>query len=82
MLTAERRAPRLPGSRHSPGFSLGEAAQIRRDVLTMSSHPECPRCGGELDVVGAKGADDIIWITTCADCRLSLVVHRRAGDLV
>lgn len=81
MLIAERTLPLVPRHRRSPGFTLGEAARIRRDVLANKAELECPRCSGDLQVVGARGEEDIIWITTCCDCKLSLVVHRRAGDL-
>ena len=67
--------------RKSFGFSLSEAARIRRDILAGNPSLECPRCAGNLEVVGTRGGEDVVWITTCADCRTSLVVHRRAGDL-
>ena len=79
MLIAERSTSRR--IRHSLGFSLSEAARIRRDILASKVDLECPRCAGNLEVVGTRGGEDVVWITTCPDCKLSLVVHRRAGDL-
>jgi len=78
MLIAER-APRTFRSR--PAFSLGEAIRIRRDILDRKTNPECPRCAGALNVVGSRGGEDFVWITSCADCRLSVMVHCRSGDL-
>jgi hypothetical protein len=67
--------------RTSPSFSLGEATRIRRDILARKPELECPRCAGHLHVVDTRGAQDSVWITTCRDCRLSVLVHCRVGDL-
>jgi hypothetical protein len=79
MLIAERTQRTYTTSR--PAFSLGEAARIRRDLLSHKADLECPRCGGALGRVGARGGQDFVWITTCGDCRLSVVVQCRTGDL-
>lgn len=84
MLTAERGTPRitLPTTiRRSPGFTLGEATQIRRDILSHKPVLECPRCAGKMDTVRAGDSEDAFWIAGCTDCGLSVVVHCRAGDL-
>jgi hypothetical protein len=75
MLIAERtsRAP----TRRIVSFSLSEAARIQRDILA-SKRLECPRCGGALHAVGNRGEDELVWITTCGDCRLSVMVHCKA----
>lgn len=84
MLIAERAPSRTvvsPNARRSPGYTLGEAACIRRDILARKAELECPRCGGHIGTVQAGPNEDAIWFAGCTDCRLSLVVHCRAGDL-
>lgn len=85
MLTAEREPlvarPAAPVRRSSPGFSLGEATRIRRDILAQKTDLECPRCAGRLGTVRARTIGNDIWIAGCLDCHLSLVVHCRPGDL-
>jgi hypothetical protein len=84
MLIAEREPSRTvlsPKTRSTPGYTLGEAARIRRDILARLPEIECPRCAGKIGTVQAGPDEDAIWIAGCNDCRLSLVVHCRAGDL-
>ena len=67
--------------RRSPGFSLGEATQIRRDILAHKHDVKCPRCAGRLGTQNAGGADGATWMAKCPDCGLSLIVHHRTGDV-
>ena len=84
MLIAEPRVSRTtlpPATRRTPGYTLGEAASIRRDILAHRKDLECPRCAGRIGTVQAGLDEDAIWFAGCNDCRLSLVVHCQAGDL-
>ena len=79
MLIAERRERAY--ERKSPGFTLTEATRIRRDIQSGKGVVECPRCAGTLDAIGTHGSGDIVWMTVCPDCRLSVMVHCRAEEV-
>jgi hypothetical protein len=60
--------------RKTGGYSLEEAARIRRAV-EQSGSPQCPSCRVTMArMVGDNGAGDV-WLLQCRVCRRSLVLR-------
>ena len=64
--------------RSGSGFSLDEAATIRRAVLDTGSAPACPRCEERLEqTAGTAGADNV-WMLHCPRCGAGIVIQESA----
>jgi hypothetical protein len=66
-----------PRKRFAPchwGFSLDEAAAIRRQMLDDRDPVICPRCDGVLSVLAAGPTLEDLTLVTCGDCGVSLMV--------
>ena len=61
--------------RFSPGFSLDEAARIRRMIVTHEDRMTCPHCGTELRPTGGRDGTRRVWLVWCDVCDRGVVVH-------
>jgi hypothetical protein len=68
--------PRVSVStRRSTGFSLDDAARIRRMIVT-DSPSECPQCNFPLEATVGKDGDRSVWLVRCHGCGRSLVIQQ------
>ncbi|MEK6609501.1 MAG: hypothetical protein AABZ35_01110 [Gemmatimonadota bacterium] len=61
--------------RWSPGFSLDEAARIRRMIVTRAGRMACPYCDAELKPTVGLDGQQRVWLVRCDVCNRSIVVH-------
>lgn len=66
-----------PG-RWIPGYSLDDAARIRR-LLNSRAPVKCPTCGGPMVVAAAPDPDGTVWFVRCAGCESSVVLREAAA---
>jgi hypothetical protein len=62
-------------ARRSAGFSLDDAAKIRRMIVT-DVPSECPQCGFPLEATVGNDRDLGIWLVRCHGCGRSLVLQQ------
>jgi hypothetical protein len=59
--------------RRSLGFSLDEAASIRKMIVGQAARMACPTCGAELrHTVGGDGTRRV-WLVRCVECGRGVV---------
>lgn len=65
--------------RWTPGYSLDDAARIRRRLAQREVPEACPACGGALRATTGRDGAVTVWFVRCAGCQLSVVV-RESGE--
>lgn len=66
---------RTAPTRWSPGFSLDEAARIRRMIATREGRMTCPSCGAELRPTVGFDGEWRVWLVRCDVCSRGVVVR-------
>lgn len=61
------------GARRSAGFSLDDAANIRK-MITAGGVAECPQCGFPLEATIGSDGDRKLWLVRCHGCGRGLVI--------
>ncbi|OGT94386.1 MAG: hypothetical protein A2083_10665 [Gemmatimonadetes bacterium GWC2_71_9] len=61
--------------RWSPGYSLDEAARIRKQIVMRAGPMGCPHCGAELKPTVGGDGERRVWLVRCEQCRRGVVVH-------
>ena len=61
------------GARRSAGFSLDDAANIRR-MIAGGAAAECPQCGFPLEATVGSDGDRKLWLVRCHGCGRGLVI--------
>jgi len=69
-VTTQTAAPRW-----STGFTLDEAARIRRMMSEQAAALTCPHCGARLHPTGGGAGEDRVWIVGCGACGLSVLLN-------
>ena len=64
--------------RSGSGFSLDEAAGIRRAVLDTGAPPPCPRCDERLEHTAGTAGADHVWMLHCPRCGVGIVIQESA----
>ncbi|HXV90361.1 MAG TPA: hypothetical protein VD707_03275 [Gemmatimonadales bacterium] len=64
--------------RSGSGFSLDEAASIRRAVLETGAPPPCPRCDDRLEQTAGTAGADHVWMLHCPRCGAGIVIQEPA----
>lgn len=64
--------------RSGSGFSLDEAASIRRAVLETGAAPPCPRCDDRLEQTAGTAGADHVWMLHCPRCGAGIVIQEPA----
>lgn len=64
--------------RSGSGFSLDEAARIRRAVLDTAAPPPCPRCAERLEQTAGTAGADHVWMLHCPGCGAGIVIQESA----
>ena len=64
--------------RSGSGFSLDEAASIRRAVLDTHAPPPCPRCDERLEQTAGTAGADHVWMLHCPGCGAGIVIQQPA----
>jgi len=64
--------------RSGSGFSLDEAATIRRAVLESGTPPLCPRCDERLEQTAGTAGADHVWMLHCPRCGAGIVIQQPA----
>jgi hypothetical protein len=62
--------------RSGSGFSLDEAATIRRAVLESGTPPPCPRCDERLEQTAGTAGADHVWMLHCPRCGAGIVIQQ------
>jgi len=68
----------LRSRRSGSGFSLDEAARIRRAVLDTAAPPPCPRCEVRLEQTGGTSGAGHVWMLHCPRCGGGIVIQEPA----
>ena len=66
-----------PATHSVPGYSLNEAARMRASLLAGRRVTGCPRCGGDLRVIGADDHWDWSHLVSCKSCGASVMLELR-----
>ena len=61
--------------RRSSGYSLDEAARIRRMLLTPNATVDCPRCTAPMEKTRGADGQEAIWFLRCPQCARSMVIR-------
>lgn len=61
--------------RRTSGYSLDEAARMRRMVVTGDPAAPCPRCGGAVERTGGTDGEGMVWFLHCVRCSRSVVIR-------
>jgi hypothetical protein len=69
----------LRSRRSGIGFSLDEAATVRRAVLETGLAPTCPRCAGDLEQTGGTSGIEHVWMLHCQRCGAWIVIQAPAA---
>lgn len=64
--------------RSGSGFSLDEAATIRRAVLESGTPPPCPRCDERLEQTAGTAGADHVRMLHCPRCGAGIVIQQPA----
>jgi hypothetical protein len=59
--------------RRSAGYSLDDAANIRR-MISAGAPAECPQCGFQLEATIGSDGDRNLWLVRCHGCGRGLVI--------
>ena len=65
----------LRSRRSGTGFSLDDAASVRRAVLQAGATPGCPRCAVPLEQTGGTAGEEHVWMMRCPRCGAGLVIQ-------
>lgn len=68
---------RQVSTRWNPGFSLDDAARIRRMIVTRDAIT-CPGCGEELAPKVGLDGERHVWLVRCDHCGRGVVVHGKS----